>query len=45
MEGIIIIGIEDGIPLKTLSSGWGVGGILISIGNYNTRDHKKKKSY
>lgn len=43
MEGIIIINIEDGIPLKTVNSGWGLGGILIPIGNCNTRDDKKRR--
>lgn len=40
MEGLIIISIEDRLPLKTLSSGWGLGDVLISIGNCNTRAHK-----
>lgn len=43
MEGIIIINIEDGVPLKTLSSGWGLGGNLIPIGTVTLGMTKKEE--
>ena len=43
VDGITIMDIEDGIPLKTLSSGWGLEGILISIGTVAPGNTKKKK--
>lgn len=43
MEGIMIVDIEDRVPINTHSSGWGLRAILISIGSCNTRDPKKRR--
>lgn len=44
MEGIILISVEIGIPLKTLSSGQGLGTSSIPPSTVNTSDHEKRRA-